>query len=153
MTIATPACGIFRGGGFRCHTSPRVDQKKNIPQKRVLVFRLTPQLKGGMFASPLTDGHKNINVILVSDGAWSMPRSLKGQVKRCSHTTPNTDHYWNKRYRLSRLSRLAVQWCTEFRAAQYMQAMCFFCVQLFHASALCFSLLTDKNKNIKYSAR
>lgn len=49
----------------------------------MVMFNLTPQLKGGLFASPLTDVHKNYQCNFSLIWAWSMLHSLKGQVK-CS---------------------------------------------------------------------
>lgn len=66
--------------------------KRREPHKKpVLVFNLTPELKAGLVASPLIDAHKNYQCNFSLRWSWSMLQSLKGQVKYCPHTTPNTE--------------------------------------------------------------
>lgn len=70
---------------------PGWTKKKRTTQKPVLMFNLTPELKAGLVASPLIDAHKNYQCNFSLRWSWSMLQSLKGQVKYCPHTTPNTE--------------------------------------------------------------
>lgn len=110
--------------------------------------------EGGMFARPLTDGHKEYQCDFSLKWAWSMPHSLKGQVTRCSHTTPPTqtttetkdiDCHDHPDRRLSKVQNLGQRSICKLRALSV-------CSCFMHQPCAAVWRLT-KIKNIKYSAR